>query len=154
MWFFHFQKCIMQWPIVCTTRIATVQKTILRTVPHRRPVSDGEWSTTDTLQLPNDLDSHRVRHSSLDQERSGLISPATSSSSFSRSLNGSFPAASPGPLSPEQSANLVHNLPPELLNIGWRRFWSQREGREYFYNKFTQESLWEMPVLQNHVVFS
>lgn len=51
-------------------------------------------------------------------------------------------------LSPPQStsgSDPVHDLPPELLQIGWRRFWSKREGRPYFFNKVTNESLWDMP---------
>lgn len=53
-------------------------------------------------------------------------------------------------LSPPQSTNQadpVHDLPPELLQQGWRKFWSKRENRPYFFNKVTNESLWEMPKL-------
>ncbi|EEC09879.1 phosphorylated CTD-interacting factor, putative, partial [Ixodes scapularis] len=52
-------------------------------------------------------------------------------------------------MSPPQTAgpDPVHDLPPELLQVGWRRFWSKREGRPYFFNKLTNESLWEMPRL-------
>ncbi|RWS13563.1 phosphorylated CTD-interacting factor 1-like protein [Dinothrombium tinctorium] len=39
----------------------------------------------------------------------------------------------------------VHDLPPYLLEKGWRKFWSKREKRPYFFNKLTNESLWEMP---------
>lgn len=63
--------------------------------------------------------------------------------------NGVIP--SPGPFSPGQAPDLVHNLPMELLQAGWRRFWSQREGREYFYNKLTRESKWEMPLLHGQI---
>ena len=49
----------------------------------------------------------------------------------------------PVPLSPDP----VHDLPPELLAAGWRRFWSRREKMPYFFNKITNESRWEMPVL-------
>ncbi|KAI0233395.1 mRNA (2'-O-methyladenosine-N(6)-)-methyltransferase [Lamellibrachia satsuma] len=49
----------------------------------------------------------------------------------------------PVPLSPDP----VHDLPPELLAAGWRRFWSRREKMPYFFNKITNESKWEMPVL-------
>ncbi|XP_071957901.1 mRNA (2'-O-methyladenosine-N(6)-)-methyltransferase-like [Antedon mediterranea] len=56
------------------------------------------------------------------------------------------PMPSPQPQTP-QSPDRVHNLPMELLEAGWRRFWSRREGREYFYNKFTGKNTWEMPVL-------
>ena len=47
------------------------------------------------------------------------------------------------PLTPDP----VHDLPEELLQIGWRKFWSRREQRPYFFNKITNESLWEMPQL-------
>lgn len=52
-------------------------------------------------------------------------------------------------LSPPQTVgpDPVHDLPAELLQVGWRRFWSKREGRPYFFNKLTNESLWEMPRL-------
>ncbi len=41
----------------------------------------------------------------------------------------------------------VHDLPMELLQAGWRKFWSKREGRPYLFNKITNQSLWEMPSL-------
>jgi len=37
------------------------------------------------------------------------------------------------------------DLHPELVNIGWRKFWSKRESRWYFWNCNTGESLWEVP---------
>lgn len=65
--------------------------------------------------------------------------------------NNSKPVESPQPFSPSpqppQSPDPVHDLPNELLEAGWRRFWSKREGREYFFNKFSKQSLWEMPPL-------
>ncbi|RWS28547.1 phosphorylated CTD-interacting factor 1-like protein [Leptotrombidium deliense] len=42
-------------------------------------------------------------------------------------------------------ADPVHDLPAALLQQGWRKFWSKREKRPYFFNKVTNESLWEMP---------
>ena len=50
-------------------------------------------------------------------------------------------------LSPQNSSSSdpVHDLPPELLQQGWRKFWSRREGRPYYFNKVTNESIWEMP---------
>ncbi|XP_013083878.1 mRNA (2'-O-methyladenosine-N(6)-)-methyltransferase-like [Biomphalaria glabrata] len=60
----------------------------------------------------------------------------------SQSSDGSEPC-SPQPMSPDQ----VHDLPPELLQAGWRKFWSRREGRPYYFNKITNESLWETPML-------
>lgn len=49
--------------------------------------------------------------------------------------------SSPTPMSPDP----VHDLPEDLLRAGWRKFWSKREGRPYFFNKITNESLWDMP---------
>ena len=39
----------------------------------------------------------------------------------------------------------AEELPPDLVNQGWRKLWSKRENRPYFWNKFSGESLWEMP---------
>lgn len=47
----------------------------------------------------------------------------------------------------EAGPDPVHDLPQELLQQGWRKFWSKRENRPYFWNKMTGESLWEMPKL-------
>jgi len=44
--------------------------------------------------------------------------------------------------------DMEHDLPPELLQQGWRKFWSKRENRIYFWNKANGESLWEMPPLR------
>ncbi|XP_030768325.1 mRNA (2'-O-methyladenosine-N(6)-)-methyltransferase [Sitophilus oryzae] len=38
-----------------------------------------------------------------------------------------------------------YELPFELVQQGWKKFWSKRENRPYFWNKLTGESLWEMP---------
>ncbi|KAJ3602425.1 hypothetical protein NHX12_030180 [Muraenolepis orangiensis] len=37
---------------------------------------------------------------------------------------------------------------------GWVRCWSKRENRPYYFNRFTNQSLWEMPVLGQHDVIS
>ena len=44
-----------------------------------------------------------------------------------------------------QSPDETHDLPLPLLQKGWRKLWSFREKRPYFFNKFTRESVWEMP---------
>ena len=41
------------------------------------------------------------------------------------------PLGSPG----GGAADPVHDLPPELLQAGWRRFWSRRESMPYYFNK-------------------
>lgn len=32
-----------------------------------------------------------------------------------------------------------------MINQGWRKFWSKRENRPYYWNKSSGESLWDMP---------
>ena len=71
---------------------------------------------------------------------SGLLSPGLSSPGAQSTSSGSGGAPDP-----------VHDLPAELLAAGWRRFWSRRERRPYFYNKLTSESRWEMPPLPRQV---
>lgn len=39
-------------------------------------------------------------------------------------------------------------LSPELQQQGWKKFWSKRENRPYFWNKLTGESLWVIPPLK------
>ena len=39
------------------------------------------------------------------------------------------------------------DLPQELLHQGWRKFWSRRENRPYFFNRMTGTTMWEMPPL-------
>ncbi|XP_043275592.1 mRNA (2'-O-methyladenosine-N(6)-)-methyltransferase [Venturia canescens] len=39
-------------------------------------------------------------------------------------------------------------LSMELQQQGWKKFWSKRENRPYFWNKLTGESLWVMPSLK------
>uniref|UniRef100_F6XRK5 mRNA (2'-O-methyladenosine-N(6)-)-methyltransferase n=1 Tax=Monodelphis domestica TaxID=13616 RepID=F6XRK5_MONDO len=42
----------------------------------------------------------------------------------------------------------------ELVQAGWEKCWSRRENRPYYFNRFTNQSLWEMPVLGQHDVIS
>ncbi|XP_078473832.1 mRNA (2'-O-methyladenosine-N(6)-)-methyltransferase isoform X1 [Lampetra fluviatilis] len=60
------------------------------------------------------------------------------------------PVAHAQPLSPP----LVQDLPDELIQGGWSKCWSRRENRPYFYNRFTKQSLWELPALGQHDVIS
>ncbi|BFZ19751.1 hypothetical protein BsWGS_22790 [Bradybaena similaris] len=45
------------------------------------------------------------------------------------------------------SAGSAGSLPSELVQAGWGQFWSKREGRYYYFNKLTNESLWELPTV-------
>ncbi|XP_077993785.1 mRNA (2'-O-methyladenosine-N(6)-)-methyltransferase-like [Glandiceps talaboti] len=58
------------------------------------------------------------------------------------------PVLSPQPSTPT-SPDPVHDLPEELLQAGWRKFWSKRERRPYYFNKNSNQSLWDMPPLNS-----
>ncbi|XP_037068647.1 mRNA (2'-O-methyladenosine-N(6)-)-methyltransferase-like, partial [Pollicipes pollicipes] len=45
------------------------------------------------------------------------------------------------------------DLPAELVADGWRRLWSRRENRHYFWNHRTNESLWELPTAHGRQQF-
>lgn len=47
---------------------------------------------------------------------------------------------------PSSAPVLETDLPHEMLVAGWRKFWSKREQRVYFWNRTTGESLWDMPL--------
>ncbi|KAG5675320.1 hypothetical protein PVAND_005231 [Polypedilum vanderplanki] len=47
----------------------------------------------------------------------------------------------------QQALEYGEELHPELVRQGWKKFWSKRENRPYYWNKITNESLWETPVL-------
>ncbi|XP_050294920.1 mRNA (2'-O-methyladenosine-N(6)-)-methyltransferase [Anthonomus grandis grandis] len=54
----------------------------------------------------------------------------------------------PMPTTPQGApvnSGFEYELPFELAQQGWKKFWSKRENRPYFWNKMTGESLWEMP---------
>lgn len=81
---------------------------------------------------------------------SSIPSPSPSSSSQSSMMSPPLPASSsstPTAPVPQSAVDPVHDLPPEMLQQGWRKFWSKREGRYYFFNKITNESLWDPPHL-------
>jgi hypothetical protein len=51
---------------------------------------------------------------------------------------------------PGSSSAFETDLPMELLNQGWRKFWSRRENRPYFFNRVSGDTMWEMPPIFNH----
>ncbi|XP_015271989.1 PREDICTED: phosphorylated CTD-interacting factor 1 [Gekko japonicus] len=57
------------------------------------------------------------------------------------------------PSSPKP-VRVVQDLPDELVQAGWEKCWSKRESRPYYFNRFTNQSLWEMPLLGQHDVIS
>lgn len=54
---------------------------------------------------------------------------------------GHTPHGPPGPVIPYYA----EELSSEQFQQGWRKLWSKRENRPYFWNKQNGESLWEMP---------
>merc|ERR1719295_1886249 len=53
----------------------------------------------------------------------------------------------PGTASPQQQMTQQQfevDLPPDLLQVGWRKYWSRRENRPYFFNRATGETLWDL----------
>lgn len=63
---------------------------------------------------------------------------------------------------PDHNGILLQSIPPggfpelelslELQQQGWKKFWSKRENRPYFWNKLTGESLWVVPSLKPQVL--
>lgn len=60
------------------------------------------------------------------------------------------PHSSAPPMMPTQNASAFEtDLPPELLHQGWRKFWSRRENRPYYFNRVSGDTMWEMPPIFN-----
>lgn len=49
------------------------------------------------------------------------------------------------PAEPAQNFNTNEDLHPDLILQGWRKCWSKRENRHYYWNKISGESLWDVP---------
>lgn len=49
------------------------------------------------------------------------------------------------PNDPPPSFNPNEELHPDLAMQGWRKCWSKRENRHYYWNKISGESLWDIP---------
>uniref|UniRef100_A0AAY4EIQ0 mRNA (2'-O-methyladenosine-N(6)-)-methyltransferase n=1 Tax=Denticeps clupeoides TaxID=299321 RepID=A0AAY4EIQ0_9TELE len=79
-------------------------------------------------------------HGTVKGEPSGVMSPTGSSSQ--------------GPPLVASTSKPTQELPDELVQAGWSKCWSKRENRPYYFNRFTNQSLWEMPVLGQHDVIS
>ncbi|XP_045470759.1 mRNA (2'-O-methyladenosine-N(6)-)-methyltransferase [Harmonia axyridis] len=62
--------------------------------------------------------------------------------------NTTMPIPSTPQGAPGNAGNTEFDMPYELVQQGWRKFWSKRENRPYFWNRLTGESLWEMPSLK------
>ena len=82
-----------------------------------------------------------------------LLSPSPSSSSTSSVFSPGSAAPSTqtsansnnGTNTSSSDANADEELTPELISQGWRKCFSRRENRYYFFNHLTNKSLWELP---------
>ncbi|KAF6731720.1 Phosphorylated CTD-interacting factor 1 [Oryzias melastigma] len=74
-------------------------------------------------------------------EAAAVLPPSASASTQGPPLSPSTPSRAP-------------ELPDELVQAGWAKCWSRRENRPYYFNRFTNQSLWEVPVLGQHDVIS
>ncbi|XP_017889965.1 phosphorylated CTD-interacting factor 1 isoform X2 [Ceratina calcarata] len=93
-------------------------------------------------------------HQSLQQE----TVPAVTQVIVSSPMKLQPPVLSSAQAIPEQPGLIVQGTPPgafpepelspELQQQGWKKFWSKRENRPYFWNKLTGESLWVVPPLK------
>jgi hypothetical protein len=63
------------------------------------------------------------------------------------SVDSGHPLSPQLPSTPEGSASM--DLPLPLLQAGWRKMWSRRESRPYFFNKNDGRSLWEQPNVED-----
>uniref|UniRef100_A0A1A9V576 WW domain-containing protein n=1 Tax=Glossina austeni TaxID=7395 RepID=A0A1A9V576_GLOAU len=72
-------------------------------------------------------------------------SPSTPAKQGPTLMDGVMAHTPQGTPSMYQGGSYGEELTPELFSQGWRKFWSKRENRPYYWNKITGESLWEMP---------
>ena len=107
-----------------------------------KPLNHSETNAHMPRPMPAPLDTILAKAGSPSSSSSGPATPGTPQPST--------PIGAPvsgGDLSPIPANSPAHDLPMELLQAGWRKFWSRRENRPYFFNKFTNESRWEMPTV-------
>lgn len=111
-------------------------------------------SCTSPLTIPNSTNPI----SGLSTTNASSTNSSTSSSSISpNTLPPTTPtksqppaelAAATTPQGAPQASTLpfyAEELSFEMINQGWRKFWSKRENRPYYWNKSSGESLWDMP---------
>uniref|UniRef100_U5EVH2 Putative pdx1 c-terminal inhibiting factor 1 n=1 Tax=Corethrella appendiculata TaxID=1370023 RepID=U5EVH2_9DIPT len=104
--------------------------------------SSSAWDQLTNPQLnTNDQQQQQQQHQQQQQQQQQLqnASPTTSAP-----ITPTKPTPQ-GVSVPIVSANYAEELSAELINQGWRKFWSKRESRPYYWNKLSGESLWESP---------
>ncbi|XP_055613614.1 mRNA (2'-O-methyladenosine-N(6)-)-methyltransferase [Uranotaenia lowii] len=115
--------------------------------PQHQVASPG----TPTLPHPNMTPHHHPQHSGPLQATSPTTTAAPMTPTKTTPPDMSHtPQTAPAPGSQTPGPSYGEELHPELVNQGWRKFWSKREGRPYFWNKMSGESLWEPPMLNRN----
>lgn len=71
--------------------------------------------------------------------------PSTPTKSSPQETAAHTPQGPPSSVSHTASVGFGEELPTHMVNLGWRKFWSKRENRPYYWNKATGESLWDIP---------
>lgn len=107
-------------------------------------------ATTPTISIPNANSgpSSAFNNNNTTINSSLSISPNTlPPSTPTKSSQPPELAAATTPHGPPQASSslLFYELSLEMVNQGWRKFWSKRENRPYYWNKSSGESLWDMP---------
>lgn len=74
-----------------------------------------------------------------------LTAPAYSQNNNDASASAPTTPTKTTPNEPAPMFSGNEELHPDLVLQGWRKCWSKRENRHYFWNKSSGESLWEMP---------
>ncbi|XP_037933775.1 mRNA (2'-O-methyladenosine-N(6)-)-methyltransferase [Teleopsis dalmanni] len=115
-----------------SSTLANINNNILPTTP-----------TTPT-SIINDQNSMGIL-GNINPPGSNCSSPSTPTKTGAPIDNMSHTPQAPPTIGSMHSGGYGEELTAELVNQGWRKFWSKRENRPYYWNKVTGESLWEMP---------
>ncbi|XP_055906291.1 mRNA (2'-O-methyladenosine-N(6)-)-methyltransferase [Eupeodes corollae] len=109
--------------------------------------AQSAWDQLTAPQNQNDAAAANNTLLNLSPPLVGASSPSCSSPSTPVKLGPPPEMTAHTPQGPPTShgSGYGEELSTELVNQGWRKFWSKRENRPYYWNKVTGESLWENP---------
>lgn len=112
--------------------------------PRKRPrLSTAEENDSSAYESspPTEADGDGEGRDEVDDSESA--SPGGSSSTSALSP----PLLSPASKAQNEARDWSKDLPPALIEAGWRKCYSSREQAYYFFNKATRQSCWTMPEL-------
>lgn len=102
------------------------------------PLNSSTNSSTTSISIPSTPSGVSTTNSSVSPN---TIPPTTPTKSQP-------PDMATTPQGPPQGTSMpfyAEELSIDMINQGWRKFWSKRENRPYYWNKSSGESLWDMP---------